>query len=126
MYPQDTDIIAVVIDTRLPDDEHPLELFIDDPAVIAEFIVERLADGRFAGEDPRDELVDYFRRMRGIGYNDACIGNVSVRVGARFWITPAGAGGALRREDLIACTIDDDELFDAISSEAAVHRHIYW
>jgi molybdopterin-guanine dinucleotide biosynthesis protein MobB len=125
MYPQDTDIIAVVTDTHLPGDEHPPELPIDDPAAIAEFIVECLADGRFAGEDPRDELVDYYRRMGGMGQNDARIGNASVRVGARFWIAPANAGGALRREDLVACVIDDDVLPDAISSEAAVHLQIY-
>lgn len=125
MYPKDADIIAVVTDASLSGDEHPPELPIQDPAAIAEFIVERLEEGRFASKDPRDELVDYYRRMCGIGNNDARTGNASVRLGARFWMTPVRASGALRREDLIACTIDDDELPEAVSSGAAVHRQIY-
>jgi molybdopterin-guanine dinucleotide biosynthesis protein B len=61
MYPQDTDIIAVVTDTRLPGDEHPPELPIDDPAAVADFIKGRLADGCFRVEDPRDALLDNAR-----------------------------------------------------------------
>ena len=125
MYPQDNDIIAVVTDTRLSGDEHPPELPIEDPVAIAEFIVERLADGRLAGEDPRVELIDYFRRMRTIGVNDARTGGASVRVGARFWITPAAAGGALGLKDLIACSLDGDTLPDDVSLDAVVHREIY-
>ncbi len=125
MYPDDADIIAVVTDTTLPGDEHPPALSIEDPAAIADFIVERLGDGRFAGTDPRDELVDYYCRMRAIGRNPARTGSASVRVGARFWITPADLCGILGREHLIACALDDDRLPDGVSPDAAVHRQIY-
>lgn len=125
MYPRDKDIIAVATDTDLAGDEHPPALPIDDPAAIVEFIVERLADGRLASADPRDELLAYHHRRRGMGHTETRIGKASVRVGARFWMTPAGVDRVLRRDDLIACGIDDDALPDGLSSEAAVHRLIY-
>ena len=123
MYPADADIVAVVADTPLPGDEHPPELPIEDPEAVADFIVERLGDGRFAGEDPRDQLLRYGRRLRVDGCGDVRAGNVSLRVGRRFWITPDG-GGELGRGDLIVCPIEADLPEDA-SLAVAMHRQVY-
>ena len=121
MYPGDPDIIAVATDTPLSGDDHPPVLPLDDPAAIADFIAERLADGSFPGGDPRDELVACYLRLRG----DGVIGNASVRVGERFWITPAGAGGELHRDALIRCRLDDDGAVAGASSDLGLHRAIY-
>ena len=141
MYPQDADIIAVVTDAQLSGDEHPPELPsehppelpLDDPAAVADFIRERLADGRLDCEDPRDPLLAYARRLRGSGHEGGLLVSASVRVGSRFWITPAstdvvdgvGSGGSLRREDLIACAIDDEELPTDMPADVGIHRCVY-
>ncbi|HYN78768.1 MAG TPA: molybdopterin-guanine dinucleotide biosynthesis protein B [Lamprocystis sp. (in: g-proteobacteria)] len=44
LYPEDPAIIAVVTDTTLAGGEHPPVLPLDDPRVVAAFILTRLAD----------------------------------------------------------------------------------
>jgi molybdopterin-guanine dinucleotide biosynthesis protein B len=104
LYPDDGDIIAVVTDSQLPGSEHPLELPIEDPRAVADFIVSRLADQRFSGEDPLEQLIGSVARMRAEGaYPQAA----SVRIGDRFWITPAALDGVLYRENLRGCSVAD-------------------
>ena len=125
LYPEDDNIIAVVTDSALHGEHPPPALPIEDVGAIADFIVSRLSDERFAGEDPRDVLVRYSQWLRRSGFNDAETGNASVRLGERFWITPSGAGAdELRREDLIPCGMDG-EIADAASVDAEIHRAIY-
>jgi molybdopterin-guanine dinucleotide biosynthesis protein MobB len=124
LYPDDDDIIAVVTDSPLPGDAPPA-LPISDPGAVAEFIVARLNDERFVGEDIRDALVRYSRRLRRGGFNDTETGNASVRLGDRFWITPSGAGAdELEREDLIPCGLDGD-IPEGASFDAPIHRAVY-
>jgi len=124
LYPEDEDIVAVVTDSHLRG-EAPPALPIEDPAAIADFIIDRLRDERFAGEDVRDVLVRYSQWLRRRGFNDAETGNASVRLGERFWITPSGAGAdELRREDLVACTVEGDIPEDA-SVDAPIHQAVY-
>jgi len=146
-YRQDSDIIAVVTDTRLPGDGHPPELPIDDPAAVADFIHKKLAKGCFSAEDTRDALMDDARWTLGSGAQSVHSLSASVRVGSSFWITPgalgagagsgsgsgsdsvsgsaSGKGGALGREDLIAYRIDDDETPEEMPVDAQIHRCIY-
>ncbi len=125
MYPNDPDVIAVATDAPLPGDEHPPELPIDDAEAIAGFICERLADERFQRADPRDDLLKYYRWLRRYGYNDAESGNGSVRIGGRFWITPADSSAdELTRDELVACPLEGD-LPAGASLDAVLHQRVY-
>ncbi len=125
LYPDDADIIAVATDSTLPDDGHPPALPIEDPEGIADFILNRLKDTRFSGEDPRAELVRYYQWLRRYGYNDAHSGNASIRVGDWFYVTPTGASADnLTPEELIRCPMEGD-LPAGGSLDAELHRQVY-
>jgi molybdopterin-guanine dinucleotide biosynthesis protein MobB len=124
LYPEDDDIVAVVTDRHLPG-EAPPALPLGDPAAVADFILARLRDARFSGEDVRDALVRYSKWLRRGGFNDAETGNASVRLGERFWITPSGAGAdELTRGDLITCPVDG-EIPGGASLDAPIHQAVY-
>jgi molybdopterin-guanine dinucleotide biosynthesis protein MobB len=125
LYPEDKDIIAVATDSRLPGDDHPQELPIEDPEAIADFILKRLRDTRFSGEDPRAELVRYYQWLRHYGYNDAHSGNASVRVGDWFYVTPTGASAdCVTPGELVRCPVEGD-LPGGASLDAELHRRVY-
>lgn len=125
LYLEDDEIIAVATDSALPGDQHPRELPIEDPEAIADYIVGRLKDARFNAEDPREELVRYYQWLRRYGYNDAHSGNVSIRIGDAFWVTPTGASAdTLQVGQLIKCPLDGDCPDDA-SLDAPLHQAVY-
>jgi L-fuculose-phosphate aldolase len=125
MYPNDPDVVAVATNAPLDGGDYPPVLPVDDPEAIADFIQRGLSDERFRQEDPRDALVRYYRWLRRYGYNDAESGNGSIRVGDRFWITPADGGAdELTSDDLIVCPIEGD-LPAGASPDAALHQQLY-
>ena len=130
LYPDDPDIIAVATDSELPADAVPVRLPIADPAAIADFLQARLADGRFNGEDPRDELLRRCREVRHAGAEPRA-GWLSIRVGERFWLVRIALAGDDSDEDAIAVHMvapTDDEAPatpDIARTEAAIHRRIY-
>lgn len=125
LYPQDANIIAVVTDGALAGDDHPPVLPIDDPEALADFIIERLAEPGFCGEDPRHELIRYCRWLAQYGYNDSHSGNASVRVGDAFYVTPTSVNaGLLEAEDLILCPLEGN-LPPGVSLDAPLHRAVY-
>jgi molybdopterin-guanine dinucleotide biosynthesis protein B len=125
LYPQDADIIAVVTDDPLAIEPHPPVIRFDQPEALADLILGRVRISASRDSDPRDNLLAGLTRLRAAGYNDAQIGNASVRDGARFWITPSAAfGDAAGRDDLIACEVDG-ACADAVSLDAPVHREVY-
>ena len=125
LYPGDESIIAVVTDHSLPAGAHPPALPIEDPEAIADFICDRLSDPRFSAEDPREDVVRYYRWLHQYGYNDSHSGNASIRVADAFYLTPEGAGAdRLRPSDLIRCPLDG-ELPDHASVDARLHRSVY-
>ena len=125
MYPQDDNIIAVITDSTLPGESHPPALPIEDPEAVADFILKRLRAPGFCGEDPREELVRYYRWMHQYGYNDSHSGNASVRVGDAFYITPTGFNATLvEPTGLIRCPLEGD-LPSGASIDAPLHRAVY-
>ena len=125
LYPDDPYIIAVATDSQLSGDQHPPALPLEDPKAIAEFVLDRLRDPAFSAEDPRAELVRYYRWLRRYGYNDSHSGNASIRVGDWFYVTPTGASAdALTPEKLIRCPIDGD-CPPGASLDAPLHRAVY-
>ena len=125
LYLDDDEIFAVATDSALPGDAHPLELPIEDPSAIADYIVARLADSRFNAEDPRQELVHYYQWLRRYGYNDAHSGNASIRIGDSFWVTPTGASADLLEiGQLIKCPLDGP-CPNGASLDAPLHQLVY-
>ena len=75
--------------------------------------------------DPREALVDYYRRLRQFGLNDSHSGNASVRDGDMAWLTPTGCSGdTLAVEDLLACPLDATPPAGA-SLDAPLHLAVY-
>lgn len=73
----------------------------------------------------RDDLVQYYRRLREYGYNDSHSGNASVREGEFLWVTPTGAfAELLKPHDLVACPLEGD-IPPGASLDAALHRGVY-
>lgn len=125
LYPDDPHIIAVATDSHLSGDQSPTRLPIDEPEAIADFIQARLPELATQSEDPRDELVRYYRWLRRYGYNDSHSGNASIRIGDTFFVTPTGASAdALTREQLVRCPIEGDPPAGA-SLDAPLHREVY-
>lgn len=146
LYPDDPDIIAVATDAELPAGAAPERLPLDDAAAVADFIQARLADGRFSGEDPREELLRRCRQCR-LSPAEPRAGWLSVRVGARCWLAPVALAGddpthADIRIQTIAAPEGEVEDGDAAAAdpepatdtdpaqgpaqlEAAIHRRIY-
>lgn len=125
LYPHDDDVIAVVTDDPLEVEPQPPAIRFDQPEALADLILERIRSMPRPGIDARHALLDCLARLRAAGYNEAQIGNASVRDGARFWITPSGAAAdAVRPEDLIACAVDG-ACPEAASLDAPVHLEVY-
>lgn len=75
--------------------------------------------------DPRDDLIRHYRWLRQYGYNDSHSGNLSVRDGDRFWVTPTGAcADTLAAGDLVSCPVDG-AIPAGASSDAALHQATY-
>lgn len=125
LYPEDREVIAVVTDERLPGEEHPPELPLNDPEAIADFVQQQTATGSRDNEKLREELLRHYRWLRRYGHNDSHSGNASVRAGDTFWITPTGAcADTLQTDALVACGMDEP-LPEAASMDAPVHRRVY-
>jgi L-fuculose-phosphate aldolase len=75
--------------------------------------------------DPRLDVVRHYRWLRRYGLNDSHSGNLSVRCGDDFWITPTGAcADTLEADQLIRCRVDADPPTGA-SLDAPLHRAVY-
>lgn len=73
----------------------------------------------------RRELLYVYRWLRQYGYNDSHSGNVSVRKGKHFWVTPTGAcADTLEAKDLIRCSLSEEPPRGA-SLDAPLHRGVY-
>lgn len=73
----------------------------------------------------RKEAVQVYRWLRRFGYNDSHSGNLSVRKGAKFWVTPTGAcADTLKKSDLVKCRVEGD-LPTGASLDAALHQAVY-
>ncbi len=77
--------------------------------------------------DPRSELIATARAMQPAGLNRGTAGNVSVRHGAGFYITPTGMPYASLRDDDIPLMAPDGSHDGARkpSSEWRFHRDLY-
>jgi len=75
--------------------------------------------------DLRLDLVRHYRWLRHYGLNDSHSGNLSVRCGAHYWITPTGAcADTLESDDLVRCALDAPPA-EGASLDAALHRQVY-
>lgn len=75
--------------------------------------------------DPRQTLVDCYRRLRRYGLNDSHSGNASLRDGDIAWITPTGCSGdTLEAGDLLACPLHGAPPAGA-SLDAPLHLAVY-
>ncbi len=73
----------------------------------------------------RQQLLNYYRRLRTHGLNDSHSGNVSVRDGETIWITPSGAAAEdLQADDLVACTLQG-KIGETASQDARLHIAVY-
>jgi len=125
LYPGDPDIIAVVTDHRLPGEDHPPQLPIEDPEAIADFVQHQMTTRPPDDEAARTELVRYYRWLRRYGYNDSHSGNASVRSGDTFWITPTGAcADTLGPDDLVVCLLIDP-CPEGASQDTPLHQAVY-
>ncbi|WP_367114610.1 molybdopterin-guanine dinucleotide biosynthesis protein B [Thiohalocapsa sp.] len=135
LYPNDPDIIAVATDSQLPADAAPVRLPIADTEAIADFIQAQLADGRFSGEDPRDELLRRCRETRHAATGPRA-GWLSIRIGERCWMARIALAGDDPDVDAVGVHLvaaaDDEAPADApadvpdiASIEATIHRRIY-
>jgi len=125
LYPQDSDIIAVATDHKLPGEDHPPQLPIEDPEAIADFVQGYLATRTPDAEAARADLVRHYRWLRRYGCNDSHSGNASVRAGETFWVTPTGAcADTLEPDHLVACPLDGPCPRGA-SLDAPLHQSVY-
>jgi L-fuculose-phosphate aldolase len=75
--------------------------------------------------DPRLDLIRHYRWLRQYGLNDSHSGNLSVRYGADYWVTPSGAcADTLETDALIRCQLNANPAPGA-SLDAALHRQVY-
>ena len=78
--------------------------------------------------DPRESLIDACRRMTADGITQGTSGNISVRDGARFWISPsATAAEDLRHDDIPSMAVDGGDGWTGgrkPSTEWRFHRDI--
>lgn len=73
----------------------------------------------------RADAVRVYRYLRRYGYNDSHSGNLSVRKGERFWVTPTGAcADTLRKTELVGCDVEG-ALGAAASLDASLHQAVY-
>ncbi len=75
--------------------------------------------------DPRLDLIRHYRWLRQYGLNDSHSGNISVRSGNEYWISPTGAcADSLEADALVRCPLDGLPLPGA-SLDAPLHRAVY-
>ena len=75
--------------------------------------------------DPRLDLIRHYRWLRQHDLNDSHSGNISVRSGADFWISPTGAcADTLEADALVRCPLDSTPPPGA-SLDAPLHRAVY-
>lgn len=125
LFPGDDDVIAVATDDLLEVEPHPPVVPLSEPEALADLILEQVRAMPRRGNDPREALIGYLKRLHSAGYNDAETGNASVRCGDEFWITPSGAANeAARPDDLVACRVDGP-CPEGASLDTPVHREVY-
>jgi len=125
LYPEDSDVIAVITERSLPGEDHPPELPPEDTEAIADFVQRQMEAWSPAAADPRSDLVRYYRWLRRYGCNDSHSGNASVRASESLWITPTGAcADTLEPEDLVACPLEGP-CPDCASLDAPLHQFVY-
>lgn len=77
------------------------------------------------GQDSKADLIQVYRWLRQYGYNDSHSGNLSIRDGRRFWITPTGAcADTLTQDQLIQCDLSHTPPPGA-SLDANLHMQCY-
>jgi len=75
--------------------------------------------------DPRLDLIRHYRWLRRYGLNDSHSGNISLRSGDAYWISPSGAcADTLEAEQLLRCRLDAEPVSGA-SLDAPLHRLVY-
>ncbi len=75
--------------------------------------------------DPRLDLIRHYRWLRRYGLNDSHSGNISLRSGDDYWISPTGAcADTLEADQLIRCRLDEQPAPGA-SLDAPLHRLVY-
>lgn len=71
------------------------------------------------------ELVQIYRWLRQYGLNDSHSGNISVRSGDTYWVTPTGAcADTLTTEKLVTCQLNSTPASGA-SLDALLHQRCY-
>lgn len=125
IHPQDDAVVAIALDAPLEPTPDLPQLDLNDPAAIADFVLDWCRKQQTEAADPRMELLQYYRWLRQYGYNDSHSGNASVRDGDGFWVTPTGAcADTLNRDQLIFCPQEGD-LPQGASLDAPLHRMVY-
>ena len=125
LYPGDPNIIAVVTDGAPPVATELTLLDINRPDAVADFVLGWLRGSAVRGDDPRRDLVRYYRWLRQYGYNDSHSGNASVRDEDGFWVTPTGAcADTLSAADLVRCPLHG-ACPDGASLDAPLHQMVY-
>ena len=75
--------------------------------------------------DPRLDLIRHYRWLRQYGLNDSHSGNISVRSGDYYWISPTGAcADTLESDQLIQCAVGQPPPAGA-SLDAPLHNATY-
>lgn len=75
--------------------------------------------------DPRLDLIRHYRWLRQYGLNDSHSGNISIRSGSDYWITPTGAcADTLEADALVRCPLAAAPPAGA-SLDAPLHRALY-
>lgn len=75
--------------------------------------------------DPRLDLIRHYRWLRQYGLNDSHSGNISVRCGDHYWITPTGAcADTLESDELVQCVVGQPPAPGA-SLDAPLHDATY-
>jgi len=75
--------------------------------------------------DTRLKLIQYYHWLRQYGLNDSHSGNLSIRCGDDYWITPSGAcADTLEARALKLCRLNSAPVAGA-SLDAPLHRLVY-
>mgnify|MGYP001819117930 CR=1 FL=1 len=124
----DPHVIAVAAEGPLPVPT-ALPLFdINQPAAIADFLIDHLGLDRRDTDmtaDPKADLIRHYRWLRQYGCNDSHSGNASLRAGDYFWITPTGAcADTLEPAQLVSCPLQG-AIAEGASLDARLHQRVY-
>ena len=75
--------------------------------------------------DPRLDLIRHYRWLRQYGLNDSHSGNISVRTGDHYWISPTGAcADTLEADALVRCPLGAAPTTGA-SMDGPLHLAVY-